>query len=369
MTFNRICIVGLGLIGGSLAKAIKKEFPECSISAIDHHGPSLHAALDERIIDKGPSDIADGVKDANLVFLCTPVHTMDSLIKEVSTLIGPNTIVTDVGSTKGNVMALAKESFTSEGSKGFFIGGHPMAGTQHSGYEASIPHLFENAYYILSPMESSPGWAMDSLKLLLSSIGALPLIMEPKEHDEIIGGVSHLPHVVAATLVNTVRDMDPSSHLWEKLAAGGFRDITRIASSNPQMWRTIALSNKDELLSLISRLEKQLNSFWNMLKDMDSCGIEDYFARAKIYRENLPVRQALNLLSYYDLYVDVEDRPGVIGEIATLLGKGSINIKNLRIINSREDEPGSLVISLPDAPSIDRAQMILHNNNYRTFIK
>jgi len=367
MIFSRICIVGLGLIGGSLTKAIKRKHPDCFIVAIDSNKESLEAALEDKVADYVTGNLAEGVKGADLVFLCTPIHTMTSIIKEVMPLLDENTIITDVASTKQNIIEVAQKVYSSGLSRAVFIGGHPMAGTQYSGYHASLPHLFENAYYVLTPLDSTPAWALNSLSEFLFSIGALPLVIDAKKHDRIIGAVSHLPHVVAAALVNTVKDMDDSSHLCERLAAGGFRDITRIASSNPKMWKNISLANKNELISLINYINKYLADFCTMLDKDKASDIEDFFTSAKVYRENLPVRQVLNLLPYYDLYVDVEDRPGVIGEVTTILGKHSINIKNLRIINSREGEPGSLVISFLDKASLEKAQKVLSENNYKTF--
>lgn len=367
MSFNKICIIGLGLIGGSLSKAIKKNHPNSFIIAIDSNEDSLEIALADKSIDEASSDLTHGIKGADLVFLCTPIHTIIPLMKEIMPLLDDGAIFTDVASIKQNIIQVAEDIHFSDYSKGFFIGGHPMAGTQHSGYPASLPHLFENAYYILTPLDSTPKSVVDSLSNLLSTIGALPLILDGRTHDRIIGAVSHLPHIVAAALVNTVQDVDNSHYLCEKLAAGGFRDITRIASSNPSMWKSISLSNKDDLIDLISHINMYLQNFAKMLADDQEPNIEDFFARAKRYRENLPVRQTLNLLSYYDLYVDVEDRPGIIGEVATILGENSVNIKNLRIINSREGEPGSLVISLPDISSLEKARKVLHRENYKTF--
>lgn len=369
MTFERICIVGLGLIGGSLAKAIRRSQPQSFITAVDTNQKSLGDALSEQIIDKATTDLYGGVKGAELVFVCTPVHVVPSLLREIMPILGKDTVITDVGSTKQEIMKAAEKIKVSNQSQAIFIGGHPMAGTQHSGYQASLAHLFENAYYILTLLDSTPSWAVESLRNLLLSIGALPMVMGAKDHDRVIGAVSHLPHVVAAALVNAVAEMEDTSHLYKKLAAGGFRDITRIASSNPNMWKNICMDNKEELVKHIMRINRHLVAFAQMLLRDEGSKIHDYFACAKTYRENLPVRQALSLLSYYDLYVDVEDRPGVIGAVATILGKHSINIKNLRIINSREGEPGSLIISFSDSSSLDKAQKVLKENSYVTFTK
>ena len=367
MTFEKICIVGLGLIGGSLAKAIKRSRPQSFITSVDSNQKSLDDALSDQVIDKGTTDLYEGLQGADVIFVCTPVHVVSPLLRDIMPILGKDTVITDVGSTKQEIMKAAQEIKASNQSQAIFIGGHPMAGTQHSGYQASLPHLFENAYYILTLLESTPSWAVESLKSLLLSIGALPMVMEAKNHDRIIGAVSHLPHVVAAALVNAVAEMEDNSDLFMKLAAGGFRDITRIASSNPDMWKNICMDNKEELVAHIIHINKHLDTFAQMLLKNEGSKIQDYFSCAKTYRENLPVKQALSLLSYYDLYVDVEDRPGVIGSVATILGKHSVNIKNLRIINSREDEPGSLIISFSDSSSLDKAQKVLKENSYVTF--
>lgn len=369
MIFNSICIIGLGLIGGSLAKAIKKSYPKCRITVVDRDMDSLDAALSLGVAHRVTASLSSGVKGAGLVFLCTPLNTIPSLMEEVFPYLGKDTILTDVGSTKGDIMEKAGSMTSGKIDTPIFIGGHPMAGTQHAGFAASLPHLFENAYYILTPLDSTPSRAVEALSGFLTSIGALPLVMDSKSHDSIVAAVSHLPHVVAAALVNTVGELDTSSHLYGKLAAGGFRDITRIASSNPDMWRCISLSNRKELIDLISSMGKQLDHFSEMLYSHDGENIENFFSSAKAYRDNLPARQALNLMSHYELYVDVEDRPGVIGEVATILGEANININNLRIIHSREGEPGSLVITLPDAKALENAKDVLTLKGYPCFVE
>lgn len=366
MDFKQICIIGLGLIGGSLAKSIRRRFSDCFILGIDTNQDNLDAALKEGTINLGTKHICPEIGQAEIIFICTPVSSIPYMLSQIAPLISPNAIVTDTGSTKQEIVEAAQRILKGRAN---FIGGHPMAGTQNSGYRASLPHLFENAYYVLTPLPETSDNAVNALSNLLEALGAIPLIMDAKLHDEIVCSISHLPHVVAAALVNTVRSMEDPEHFRVRLAAGGFRDITRIASSDPIMWESISFSNRSELLKAITLMQKQLDSFSQMLKNDNRQAVRDYFEKARQYRSSLPERQSLVLLSYHDLYVDVEDRPGVIGEVTTLLGRYNINIKNLRIINSREGEPGCLVLSLAEAISLDKAKKILSQHGYKTYTK
>ncbi|NLO82105.1 MAG: prephenate dehydrogenase [Clostridiales bacterium] len=367
MSLQKISILGLGLIGGSLAKAIRRNLPGSIVIGFDTNNEYLDTAFREGIIQEAAAKLQEAVEHADIIFLCTPVGTIPQLIKAIAEDIRKGTIVTDVGSTKTAIVNAA-ERYLPHGI--FFVGGHPMAGTEHSGYKASIPHLFENAYYVLTPLASTPAWVLDNLKALLSSIGAIPLVMEPRLHDRIVGCISHLPHVVAAALINAIQKVDDPQHFKERLAAGGFRDITRIASSNPLMWRDISLSNGEQLVELIDHMIDNLSEFRNYINDNDRHGVENFFSRAKAFRDSLPTLQSLALAPYHHLYVDVEDRPGIIGKIASLLGQHSINIKNLRIIHSREEEPGGcLVISFSDVPSLDKARKVLAAQGFRTYAK
>lgn len=367
MEMQKISILGLGLIGGSLAKAIGRSHPNHLITGMDVEQEYLDLALKEGVIHQCTTHPEEAVQGAHLIFLCTPVGIMPELLKKIAVHTIKGTIITDVGSTKKNIVAAAQKYLPHDV---FFVGGHPMTGTEYSGYTASISHLFENAYYIITPHSSTPAGVVDYLTAFLSSIGSIPLVMEPLLHDKIVGCISHLPHIVAASLVNTVNGIEDPQHFIERLAAGGFRDITRIASSNPKMWKDISLANRQRLLDLLSAIIDNMAMFSKWLEDYNTEKIESYFLRAKKFRDNLPTFQSLTLLPYHDLYVDVEDRPGTIGEIATLLGTHGINIKNLRIIHSREDEPGGcLVLSLSDAPSLKKAIKVLGEHNFKTYIR
>ena len=362
---SRISIIGLGLIGGSLAKALKRAHPELHITGMDVRCAYLENALSESVIDEASDNLKQAVENAQVIFLCTPVANILECLETIVSYAATDAIISDTGSTKLNIMEKAQSAMPL---RAHFIGGHPMTGSERSGFNASISHLFENAYYVLTPTPTTPREALEKLITLVSSTGAIPVVMDASKHDYIVGSISHLPHVLASSLVNTVIGIYDPEQYRLKLAAGGFKDITRIASSNPEMWRDISLSNKKHLTALIGKLICELNSFKHLLDEGASDGIESFFRNAKEFRDKLKSSKMQSLPSYWDLYVDIEDRPGIIGKVTTLLGEHGINIKNLRIIHSREDDPeGCLVISFANHESVVKSKSILTSDGYKSF--
>jgi len=362
---SKVSIIGLGLIGGSLAKALKRSFPKLHIAGVDINYADLDSALNESVIDAAFGNLKQAIENAEVIFLCTPVTSIKESLAEIALYAAKEAIITDTGSTKLEIMKKAENTIP----YGIhFIGGHPMTGTERSGFNASVPHLFENAYYVLTPSPTTPVETSDKLVTLLSSIGAIPIVMDADTHDYMVGSISHLPHVLASALVNTVSGINDPEQFRLKLAAGGFKDITRIASSNPRMWREISTSNKKHLTSLIHDLIDELNSFNLALIEGESDMIEDFFKDAKEFRDKLTPSHLPSITAYCELFVDIEDRPGILGKITTLLGEHDINIKNLRIIHSREDEPeGCLVISFANPSLVAKSKTILTANGYRSF--
>ncbi|HHY83683.1 MAG TPA: prephenate dehydrogenase [Clostridiales bacterium] len=366
MEIKKITIAGLGLIGGSLAKAFRRTNPGFTIVGVDSNRKNLELALEDGTVSQAFDRLEDAVSDSQVIFLCTPVSCIPELLIILSRCARPGTIITDVGSIKEGIMKKADELLPQDVC---FIGGHPMAGAERSGYHASIAHLFENAYYILTPRTGTPDTAVNVLKSLIASTGAIPLILDPVTHDQMVGAVSHLPHIIAAALVNTVREADGPDNAIQKLAAGGFKDITRIASSNPEMWRDICLYNRDQLLPLISSVIGCLSKISKDLEAGDGQAVESFYMEAKKFRDQIPSSESLYLLPYYQVYVDVEDKPGIIGKVTTILGSHNVNIKNIRIINSREDEPGCLVLSLDDQAAQAKAVNLLNDAGCRAYIR
>jgi len=359
-----ITIIGLGLIGGSLAKAIKKKpGPPVDIVACDSDSDTLELALREGIISKGCTSLCEEVFNSDIIFICTPLRQTISYIIQLAPHIRKGCIITDVCSTKQKIT----EFVDSLPNPPCFIGGHPMAGTEKSGYANSFSHLFENAYYALTPSSSTSDEALDTLVDIIKEIGAIPLVMTPEEHDRAAGAVSHLPHIVAASLVNLVKELDSGKGTMKLLAAGGFRDITRIASSNPALWESIVADNKKHLKDLLALYVNCLEDFHKKLENSDSESIYNFFAGAGEYRDSISSRAAGFLQPLYRLAVDVEDKPGIIGEIATILGKSNINIKNINVANNREFEQGCLIITLPDIHSVDIAVDLLKDKGYKVY--
>jgi len=309
------------------------------------------------VVDEATTSLEEAARDADFLFLCVPVGLLENYLEKLYALpLKDGCIITDVGSTKATVTACG-ERLMRKGA--WFIGGHPMAGKEKSGVEAATSRLFENAYYVLTPARGVPEEAYERLAELLKLTRAQIVRMEPRRHDEIVGAISHLPHIIAAALVNQIAAYNERDSLYQSLAAGGFRDITRIASSDPVIWRDILLNNRDVLLALLKDWNEEIGRFVRMLEDSDGEGIEREFARAGAFRSRLPERRKGLLGSYYDIYVDVPDEPGIIGKITSALGDRRINLSNIHILENRLDAPGVLQLSFREAEDMERAAAVL----------
>jgi len=363
MEAKTVAIVGMGLIGGSLAKAIRKIPWIKTIIGIDTDENVLNLALKQGVLDRVSKDIDSSISDSDIVFVCTPVEKIIKCVKKLNDFIKKDCIVTDTGSIKGNIV------FEIEKLNGdfVFVGGHPMCGSEKAGFEVSRGHLFENAYYILTPSEHSKETAVKVLEEIIIEIGAIPVIIDNRKHDLVTGAISHFPHVVSAAIVNTVNKLDGKENYMRTLAAGGFKDITRISSSNPEMWKNIVIKNKDNIYEILDSFVGLIKEFKDCLLRNDQDSVYKYFESAKEYRdtfssENIGLIKPLN-----DITVDVKDRPGEIGRIATLLGDSNINIKNINVSNSRENEQGCLRISLSDIEGTEKACKVLKDYEYKVY--
>ncbi|MDQ0197515.1 prephenate dehydrogenase [Neobacillus ginsengisoli] len=364
---GRVFVIGLGLIGGSLALCIKKEHNEATIVGYDINSEQARLAKMLGVIDIISETIHDGAINADLIIIAAPVKETETIIQLLSELpLNPQVIITDTGSTKSKIVAnsisLKQKGFT-------FIGGHPMAGSHKSGVSAAKEILFENAFYLLTPEEYVEKSRVDDLIHWLNGTKAKFLTISPKNHDYLTGIVSHFPHIIAASIVRQTEKLAQEQTLIPRLAAGGFRDITRIASSSPEMWKDILLHNKEILIELLNEWQEEM--FWvkDLLEKEDSSAIFDYFQQAKQFRDGLPVREKGAIPAFYDLYVDVPDYPGVISEITGYLAKETISITNIRILETREDINGVLVISFQTEEDRLRAERCIRSySSYVTSI-
>ena len=281
---NKVAILGVGLIGGSLALSIKNDKTE--IIGFDVDEENLQKAMILGVIDEGTTHLAKAVENADFIFLCSPVAKLFELVSFLRyTPLKEGAIISDTGSTKGTLVEWTKDF---QKKNVHFIGGHPMAGSHKSGVEAAHDLLFENAYYVLTPDSSIPEEAVHQLKSLLEQTKANIVILHPEEHDQVVGAISHFPHIIAATLVKQVERYSEVSPWYNRLAAGGFRDITRIASSNPQMWRDILLNNRKVMLNLAEDWKQVLDEIIKLIRESDGAGIQNFFQEAREFRDQLP---------------------------------------------------------------------------------
>lgn len=347
-----IFIIGLGLIGGSLALGLKRK-DGLTIVGYDSNENSLVTAKKLGVIDEIASNMEDAAQQADIIIFATPVSITIDLMKLLPTWkLKENVIITDTGSTKNEIMNAA------EVLKHFgitFIGGHPMAGSHKSGIGAARAYLFENAYYMLTPFVDEAEENLKRLKDILLVTKAKLVEISAQEHDHMTATVSHFPHLIAASLVHQLSEENKSFPFTKQLAAGGFRDITRIASSNPIMWRDITMQNRQEISNQLQLWTEEMLRLKHLIEKADQKDIEEYFAQAKQIRDDLPIAQGA-LYSVYDLYVDVPDYAGVISEVIGYLAKEDISITNLRIVETREDIFGILVISFQSME--DRAKAV-----------
>ena len=352
--FSKIGIVGLGLIGGSLAKAIHTRTDIKEIVAVDKDEASLKMAEEEGVISASSKEDLSILSGCDVVILCAPVDVIKNMQDDLSKLdIG---MITDVGSVKQPVVDAIKLPN--------FVGGHPMAGSERYGYACSNGSLFENALYVICLPDYSEVSAntLQKFEELIRAIGAFPMRMTAKEHDERVAAVSHLPHIVASSLSLLMANRDDGA--LSRMAAGGFRDITRIASSNAKLWAGITSNSKEALLPILDDYIATVTLWKKALEEGDSTELEKLFAQGALYRDNLDINLRGALEASATLNVHVEDKPGELARITAILGKGNINIRNINIRNFRTYEGGQVSLLLGTTKEAVEAFALLKEAGY-----
>lgn len=361
-------IIGLGLIGGSIAKSIKNVHVQNShIIGYDLNTSDLKSAYDEGIIDTMASHLGEAFSSCSVIFICTPVTETEKVIKRLLPYLPNDCILTDVGSTKYHLIGNIEEILQTSSKRLYFVGGHPMTGSEKFGYAASSAHLFENAYYLLTPLGDTPDFILFILQKLTERMGAIPLILSASYHDFATANISHLPHIIASSLVHLVRNNDGDSRHLHALAAGGFKDLTRIASSNPDIWTSICLTNKEQIQKVFKDYISILNHFSACLEENRETELYSFFDTARIYRNTFPEGSSNALSKQYAIHVDAKDEPGIIARIATLLSTHQINIKNLSVISDREFDVGVIKIILGNKSDMLLATEILSQNRFTIY--
>lgn len=353
--------IGFGLIGGSIARSLKKKNLDLTISVYTRRqNPDLEQGVEEGIIDRLLYTVDEQLSSCDIIFLCAPVKKNEEFLPLLKNIIKPECILTDVGSVKGNICRAAAENGLSRQ----FIGGHPMAGSEKTGYTSSTASLLENAYYLLTPTPDNRPEDLALLRKLVDYTGAISVLLSPEKHDEITAAISHVPHIIAVSLVNLVRENDTEEQNMKTFAAGGFKDITRIASSSPAMWQDICLANKDSIDRFLGYFETQIREFREMIASSDSKGIYNAFQTAGDYRNSIPNTKNGMIARSYELYVNIDDRAGAIASMTSILSEHGISIKNIRIIHNREFADGVLKLDLNSQEDAHKSKQILEQKGY-----
>ena len=359
-----IAIVGVGLIGGSLGLAFKRLGIGREIIGISR-AETLREARALGVIDSGYEyDAMDnGVKRSDLVFLCSPIVRILEQLPAVVRAASPGCIITDVGSTKGAIVACAEQVAREDV---HFVGGHPMAGSEKSGVGAADPFLFENALYVLTPASGVPDQTVDALAALVQCLGARSMRMEAETHDRVAATVSHLPQMMATTLVGLVGRLNEADGLPLQMAAGGFRDLTRIASSPFAMWRDICQTNAGPIREMINAY---LDALVAIREKVDREALSEDFDYANRIRGEIPRDSKGFLHPLHEILLVVEDKPGVIADVASRLSAEGINIEDIEVLKVREGEGGTIRMGFGQQEDAERSVGILRDAGYQVRLR
>lgn len=365
--WERVSIIGLGLIGGSLALALRRAGVVGEVVGCGRTPEKLQYALDNGVADVVTKSPEEAVAGAGLVVVCAPVGLVPEMLGVIRPALGAGAVVTDVGSTKRGIMERAGALFGGGGP--WFVGSHPMAGSEDSGVEAAREDLFENALCVLTPGEGCSGEVVGRVRGVWEAAGAKVLEMGAGEHDFLVAASSHLPHLIAVTLTRSLAGFSREREEILPLLAGGFRDTTRIASGSPEVWRDICLMNREAILKMLEGFEGVFEETRRVVREGTDEEIERLFAAAKEFRDGIPEGGRGALAGAHEVLVDAPDRPGVIAEIATALSDAGINIKNLYVQHVRELHGGTILVTLGSEADQARAAGLLAAKGFRAWKK
>lgn len=352
--------IGFGLIGGSIAKGIRRSCPDAKILAYMRTRSKLEQAHQDGIVDVILDGVGAELLECDIIFLCTPVEYNTQYLSSIRPYLKPGAILTDVGSTKTNIHQVV----TDLGMEDVFIGGHPMAGSEKTGYENATDHLLENAYYIITPTAKTREADTERMVAVAKLTGSIPIVLDYREHDRITAAISHLPHLIASSLVNLVKDCDNQEGLMKRLAAGGFKDITRIASSSPEVWEQICMTNTDNILQMLEAYISSLQQIYNDLQNRDSSAVHSLFDTSRAYRSSISDATRGSVTPDYSFTVDIVDEPGGISTLSCILSARGISICNIGINHNREHGEGALRITFYDEQAMNQAWEQLKKYNY-----
>lgn len=355
---ERVAILGTGLIGASIGLGLRASGDGVEVVGYDPDPAAAEGALGAGAVAGVERDPAEAAADADLVVLAGPVDATAGLVAALEGRVREGAIVTDVGSAKAAAVAAGERAFG-----GSFVGGHPMAGSERHGVDAAVADLFQDAWWILTPTRTTAPEAYATVADLVGRLGAKPVAVSPSRHDSLVARLSHVPQLTASALVDLAAGAGDREALLG-LAAGGFRDVTRIAASNPDLWVTILRSNKPSILEALETLNRKLMSVAGSIERDDWDEVREWLAGARNNRLELFARPDLSG-EPAGLSLAVTDRPGVLAEVTTAAGRLGANIEDLRIVHSTEGGHGRLELVVTGEAPADRLAEALARMGYR----
>ena len=359
---ERIAIIGTGLIGGSLGLCWKR-LPDAP-TIVGYDRPEiLEEALHRQAIDEAAPSLKEAVAHADMILLATPVRTIPELLTRISPWLTGHPLITDVGSVKAPLLTHAQQVLPSHAS---FYGGHPMAGAEKGGIQHADPFLFENATYVLCP-PPHPHPNQQIFFELLEQTGARLLFLEAQEHDHIAAWVSHLPQLLAVSMTYLASEKNKNNPAFLQLAAGGFRDITRIATSPFEIWKDILQLNREHLLNVIKEFITQLQVYQEALEKDQIENLSTFFDQAREARAQIPKNTKGFLTPLADVFLYAQDKPGFLLRMSQVLFEAGLNIKDIELLKIREGIEGAFRISFATEEEAEKAVCVLNQSGFRAY--
>ncbi len=352
-------------MGGSLGMALGRYGVARERWGYDHNMNATIEAKSRDAVDR-TGELAQALADADLVILALPVRQTEIMLQQIAPFLSPGVVVTDVGSTKKNIVDAMEKWLPSDV---FAVGGHPMAGSERAGIEAADPLLLENAVYLLTPGKGASPQAVQKIEKLVNAIKAHPVVLDVEKHDRLVALVSHLPHLLAVALVHTVNGSRSEKDLLLSLAGGGFRDTTRIAMGDASVWYDIFTTNTCYLREALHSFQEEIGSLWALLEKEQEEEARHSLERARNFRHSLPYPGKGMLPELFELIIMLPDVPGVIGKVATLVGEAGFNISEIEMLRNREDEGGSIRLAFSQLEERNGALEVLEKQGYRCWKK
>ncbi len=357
---RQVAILGMGVIGGSLGLGVRlgRRLPAWKVVAYDRDPARAEQAVALGAADRAAASLEEAVRDAELVVAAVPAESVVPLLRQAARAAPVEAVFTDVASIKEPIV----QALGSRMARGqWFVGGHPMAGSERSGLAAADPFLFENAVYVLTPSPEVPAHAIDRVKELVRALGAHAVCMPAREHDEAAAAASHLPHLVASCLVlGAARLADQGVPVW-KLAAGGFRDATRMALGSEAVWWPILSMNRRGIALALEAFQQALDEAFRAVQEGDEESLRTLLRRARELRGQLRLHPKGYGFPLWDVVVRVEDRPGAIHDVTAVLARTGVNIADIEILRAREGEAGTLRLGFDSEARMRQALQLLRD--------